>query len=283
MIETSKELVRKRRDVFNTTRWLLFLGLGVTSLVLTHWITGSFWPILHFNLYVLILLFWGLATQAATARCRRLGLSLDGTTVEKMERTSNVQERLEGTQEPLIIRSNPSGRFIMPICATLLCIVCIGPPLFRKSHPLDLEHIGHTTGHVLIFSSLAALAICSWVNLRKPEVKADARGVGHCDALGIHSNFAYWTKIESYDVVTERNVFGEIIQQSVVLRNAGHKKLMTVRIASHAREENQQNTERLVNFLKNILVSGSTIGEQGTPFRPSGYGGELAVHGHGSS
>lgn len=227
----------------------------------------------------------------ANRRCRSLGLSLEDKTVETITRSTNnitsngpwssgqtfdttrsfdersgsderlnsetesTPEKQQGNmQEPLVIPGFHTARFIMPVCTTLMCLVCQGPPLFTNPHPLDFEHLGHTATHVFIFSAMAAVALCSWLNLRKPELKVDARGIAYCDVLGVYSNFALWPEIASCDVVTERNVFGEVMHQSVILRGKRNKKLMTIRVASTVEEAKRRNAEPLATYLKSALM-----------------------------
>lgn len=55
--ETPAQVERKRKEVFSSARWLMFLLLSVAFPLATHLVTGRVWDILEFNLYLLLLLF----------------------------------------------------------------------------------------------------------------------------------------------------------------------------------------------------------------------------------
>lgn len=273
----------KRENVFYITRFVALIIFVASAFAIAQLETGDRWTILRVNIYLLIVMLWQWATMLATFVCRRLGLSLDGTTTEKVER---IQYEGPATpiEEPFVI-GRQGAQYIMPVCATLLCLICIGPSLFTRPQPL--EPFNQTIFQALMFSLFAAIAICSWLNIRKPLVKVDTGGIAYCDSSGVTSRFIPWDKLASSDVVNVRNVFGEVIRQSVVLKDAQNKKLVTVCISSSSKEINAQNTEQFVSIIRGELTGAPSIpaviegNETGAEALSAGRSGWDSVSRHG--
>lgn len=240
----------KRKYVFHVTRLLTLAVLGAVALAIAHEMKIERWSALGPATYPIMIMFWQRSTSFATLICRQLGLSLAGKTTEKLERVKFENVISPSVQE--LFRVERSCKSLLPMCLTLLCCICIGPPLFSLPH--TFEHFGHTLFHVLLFSFLASTAILSWLNIRKPLVKMSSGGIEYCDPFGVTSKYVAWRRLGSCDVVSERNVFGEIVRQSLVFRDTRGKKIGTIWMESNSKGTAVEHTEQITNLVKQGLT-----------------------------
>jgi hypothetical protein len=254
----------RRQSVFYTARVLALVSMSALALALAQLTTGDYWSVLKLNLFLLCLMLWKWATSLATLACRRMGLSLDGTFVEAIERGNSIAPATELIEKSLVIKRSKASIFIVPVCSTLLCLVCFGPSLFI--YP-DLSLSMAASGfRIFLFASLATAAIYSWLNLRKPAVKINAGGIAYCDALGFSSRFIAWTKVASCEVVSTRNVFGEVINKCLVLKDFSHKKLISMRFDSGSKEEGVAQAGQVTERIRSELARGSGLTTEATKF-----------------
>jgi hypothetical protein len=250
----ANQIGEKRKYVFHATRVLAFAGFGALAIVVVQEMVEAMilerWSALGPTIYPLIVMFWRRAGSSATWICRKLGLSLDGITRERLERVDYENVAVDPIPEPF--RVERSCKALLPVCLTLLCFICIGPSLFLTPH--TLTHFEHTLSHTLIFSFLAATAILSWLNIRKPLVKVTAGGIAYCDAFGVTCKYVAWHKLGSCDVVSEHDVFGDVVRQSLILRDTRDKKIGTIWMESNSKGTAVEHTEQIINLIKQRLT-----------------------------
>lgn len=226
----------KRGLIFHGTRLVCFALCGLGAFAVAQHFTGERWGILRWNLYVLAILFWRWGAQLGAWICRGLGLSLEGTEINKVERSATAAFSVTHQQTPLVIERAKFAGYIMPICTTLLCVICFGPTLLTCTPPTaDLEKTAILTS---FFSVLLAVAIFTWSNVRKPALSIDSRGIAYCQSLGFYSRSANWSQIHSCEIASVHDVFGKLTRKYLVLRDASQRELMTVIFDSRSPEQN---------------------------------------------
>jgi len=247
----AKETKCKRVVIYWTARLLtlaIFCALTFAAyqfISLPHWLYSKFEEYQGALFIALITWFWNWSGKSAALVCRLCGLSLERTQTESITRGNNLQS--QPPLKPLVIGRN-GAQFIFPICFTGLSYI-FGSSLF-----VSVENIDNTWWVLaVVFLISSVTAIFSWINVAKPMIKADANGIQYCDLSGLSCKFIAWNQIYCCDVIQVYDALGKVVKNSIVLKDARHKKLLTISFTTSSNAINYRNTRRLQKFIERTL------------------------------
>lgn len=200
------------------------------------------------NPYFVLVFSWGYAKRIAVWVCQQMGLSLAGTFIETIQRTTS---QAAGNSPLVPLRfSRGVTALILPVCCTLLALIFL-------SYLLEERALLSYVIRVPLILLAGTVAVLCWKNISKPEVQADDGGVSACDSLRLVYKSVRWEQIESCDFVTVRDVFGKVTDQYPVVKDAHDKTLVRLKITSQLTEQAQETRDRLEQLLSLKLTGGA--------------------------